>query len=235
MLFYNRLIEAILLKRENLYTAEVLVNNKDTHLVFCPNFRPTPGCDILGSRVWISKNIETNSKYKYILELCEIDEGYLVDINCYRTINLVLEALEEKTIKELSEYSLDNLQHAFVDLVLRNKNNELCYLSVNHTTAVDELNRGFFPETVTVDGKQQLMNLIQMVNNGHKAVLLFCVQNTGVDKLFLSQHIDKEYAKVLSQAIEIGVEVIAYRSEITKNSVTLKESCPITISQTTIG
>ena len=60
-----------------------------------------------------------------------------------------------------------------------------------------------------------------MVEQGHRAVLLFAVLHEGINTVSAAAHIDEKYAQLLSQAINKGVEVLAYKAIISANEVKL--------------
>lgn len=225
MRFSKPLIEAVLLKRTKPHCAEVAINKKKKISVFCPNVLPMKNCDVMGSRIWLSESKNLNNKYTW--ELSEVDGGYLVDVNSYRIINLVLEALENKIIFELNNYNILDIEHELADLVLINESGRKCFVCINHISYADELNRGFFPEIKTNCDKEQITKLSRLVESGNKAIILYCVQNSGADKLFLAPQVDSDYANYIVQAKKLGVEILAYKSDVTLDGVRLVESCPI--------
>jgi sugar fermentation stimulation protein A len=52
-----------------------------------------------------------------------------------------------------------------------------------------------------------------MVNEGHRAILLFAVLHSGINNVRAARHIDPTYANLLREAHEAGVEIIAYKVE----------------------
>ncbi len=49
-----------------------------------------------------------------------------------------------------------------------------------------------------------------MVQQGHRAIILFCVQREDIEQVRCADEIDPLYAKTLAQVQENGVEVLAY-------------------------
>ena len=54
-------------------------------------------------------------------------------------------------------------------------------------------------------------------------MLIFCVQHTGIERVFPADHIDKEYGRTLRKAIEAGVEVIAYKAAISLSNMRIEK------------
>ncbi len=60
-----------------------------------------------------------------------------------------------------------------------------------------------------------------MVEEGHRAVLFFNVAHTGIVRVKPAWNIDPEYALTLVEAMEVGVEVIVYGTDISPKSIEL--------------
>ena len=63
-----------------------------------------------------------------------------------------------------------------------------------------------------------------MVAAGHRAVLFFCVQLTGVERVEVAADIDPAYAQTMAQAIAAGVEVMAWRTSISADEIVLEQA-----------
>ncbi len=234
MKFKHPLVEATLLKRKH-YLAEAIVEHANRCTISCPNFGPMLGLDALGTNIWLSKN-NTEDPHPYTWEIAEVDGGYLVDINTYRSSGLLVEAIGTGKIEEFKGYVVDKqTDNYFVDLTLVNCVNDKLYLNVENVSYADELNRGFFPMQISCDGYEQLRSLIRAKKDGFRAVLFFCIQNTGINKLYIVEHIDKKYAELFKLAVQNGVEVVAYKSEVTLEQVSLQHKCPIVLAGEVLG
>jgi len=75
-----------------------------------------------------------------------------------------------------------------------------------------------FPDAVTTRGQKHLRLLERLAQN-HRAVLLFVVQRGDCNKLKIAQDIDPDYAKLISSAINKGLEVLVYCCEVTPKMV----------------
>ena len=70
-----------------------------------------------------------------------------------------------------------------------------------------------FPDAVTARGTKHLRELELMVQQGHRAVIFFCVQREDIHSVRAAEEIDPLYAKTLKQVAESGVEVLAYGAQ----------------------
>jgi sugar fermentation stimulation protein A len=222
MEFASSLTQAVLLKRYKRFLAEIVVNNQEHRVIYCPNMGAMAGCDLLGSRVWFSHSNNPRRKFPDTWELVEVDAGYLVCVNTQNAGALVLEGIKNGTIAELQGYahiSQDTplLDDQGFDLYLDepfDPKMSKCYVDIKSVTLGDEIHRGFYPDAPTEKGVQQLKSLIHAKELGNRAVLIYCVQHTGIDRVFPADHIDSKYGAMLRQAMIAGVEILAYRLEI---------------------
>jgi len=231
MEFASYLTQAVLLKRSKRFLAEVVINNQEHRIIYCPNMSAMTGCDALGSRVWFSHSQDPRRKYPDTWELIEIDTGLLVCINTQHANGLVLEGIESGVIKELQGYAPVTLESSILggdyclEMVLEKqlqskssengyRNTEKCFVDVKCVTLGDEIHRGFFPDTPSDKAVQQLTALIHAKELGYRAMLIYCVQHPGIDRLFPADHIDFNYGNTIRQAVSTGVEIVAYRVDI---------------------
>ena len=94
----------------------------------------------------------------------------------------------------------------------------------NPTIIDDEENdkQGYFPDSVTTRGQKHLRELIQVKQQGHRAVLLFAVLHSGIESVMAAKHIDAKYAELLMDAISQGIEVIAYKAQFEQSMESVK-------------
>ena len=88
---------------------------------------------------------------------------------------------------------------------------------------------GIFPDAETLRGQKHLQELMAMSALGHRAVLVFCVQHSAITSVGPADAIDPEYGRLLRQARESGVELIAYQAifDIGNASIRLCKSLPV--------
>ena len=65
-----------------------------------------------------------------------------------------------------------------------------------------------------------------MVEAGERAVMLFVIQRTDCDAFSACHDLDPAYAKGLTEAASRGVEVLAYRCEISPDAVLIAGAVP---------
>lgn len=95
-----------------------------------------------------------------------------------------------------------------------------CYIEVKSVTLLQN-GQGYFPDAITQRGQKHLRELTIIAKEGKKAILLFAVMHSGIQQVSAAAHIDKQYASLLQQAIECGVEVICYQADISEKELLL--------------
>lgn len=231
MEFPSSLTQAILLKRYKRFLAEIVVNNQEHRIIYCPNMGAMTGCDILGSRIWFSQCNNPRRKFPETWELVEVDGGHLVCVNTHNTKQLIVEGIQSGVIKELASFDhIDTdpclMDECSFDMVLKQQAHEddeqqMVFVMTQSVTLGDEIHRGFFPDAMTQKGVQQLKSLMYAKSRGYRAMLVFGVLHTGIARLFPADHIDSEYGSLIRQAVIAGVEVIGYRVDINFNALSL--------------
>jgi sugar fermentation stimulation protein A len=91
----------------------------------------------------------------------------------------------------------------------------------NHVRENCSTGQGYFPDAKTVRGQKHLRELIDVARNGYRAVLLFAVLHSGIEKVSPAHHIDAKYSDLIQEAQEEGVEVICYKAILSKHEIKL--------------
>ncbi|PIW59643.1 DNA/RNA nuclease SfsA [Shewanella sp. CG12_big_fil_rev_8_21_14_0_65_47_15] len=234
MRFTPALEQGKLLRRYKRFLADVQLENGDEITVHCPNTGSMRNCLFPGEPVWFSTSANPKRKYAHTWELMGTPEGGLIGIHSGNANALVEEAIKKDMISELSGY--DSLrrevkygdENSRIDLLLEAAQKPTCYIEVKSCTLL-EGEQGYFPDAVSLRGQKHLRELMQMASLGHRAVLLFVVQHTQIDSVAPAEHIDPEYAKLLKMAVFAGVEILAYRCEISPTEIHLAQACTVRV------
>ena len=169
-------------------------------------------------KVWCSTSKNPRRKYRHTWELARTTRGHYIGINTLDANRLVHRALEADAIEELTGYDeiatevRYGLENSRIDFLLSGK--AKCFVEVKSVTLLEKpetWGRGYFPDAVSERGRKHLRELSEMVHQGHRAVLLFCVRHSGIQKVLPAAHIDPDYSESLLAAVKSGVEVLAYK------------------------
>lgn len=229
------LFVATLVRRYKRFLADVILNDQ-LLTVHCPNTGAMTHCAEPGMKVWLSKSSNPKRKYAYTWEFAQNDRGDVIGIHSAYANQLLKKALQQQFIVELSEYgeiltevSLSDLldeekSRSRIDFQLINGQGESCFVEVKSVT-LQEDGQGFFPDTKSERAVKHLHDLIALKQQGYRSVLFFCVQHSGICSVKPADHIYSVYGDVLREAINYGVEVVAYKA-----AFTVSESEELTMS-----
>ncbi|MGI2258799.1 DNA/RNA nuclease SfsA [Shewanella sp. GXUN23E] len=234
MQFATPLEQGKLLKRYKRFLADIQLPDGSEITIHCPNTGSMKNCLFPGETVWFSRSDNPKRKYACTWELMQTPDGELIGINTGRANALAEEAILAGNIPELTGYAKlarevkYGEENSRIDILLTDDQKADCYIEIKSCT-LKEGDRGYFPDAVTTRGQKHLRELMQMVAEGKRAVLLFIVQHTGINNVSPAAHIDPDYAALFNEAIEAGVEVLAYRCHLNENTSELDCSCPVLV------
>ena len=229
MKFKDPLIRATLVKRYKRFLADVILPNGDEVTAHCANPGAMEGLNTPGITVWLSKSDNPKRKLAYSWELAEInlyDKSALVGINTMHPNTLAVEAIERQDIVELTGYA--NLtreirygENSRIDILLSNDGGQLCYVEVKNVHLLRHPGLAEFPDSVTKRGAKHLVELSNMVAQGHRAVMFYIIQRNDAERFAIAADKDPVYASTFTKAINGGVEVIAYDCRLSTSEITI--------------
>lgn len=232
--------EAVLIRRYKRFLADVEMSDGSQMTMHCPNTGSMKNCQYPGNRIWYSDSGNPKRKYPCTWQFIEDPDQHIIGINTGLSNKLVREAIEKGHISELMGYQKIRSevpygdQKSRIDLLLcDNCDNAVkdCYVEVKNVSLAEANGQGLFPDAVTSRGKKHLQELLTVTLAGQRAVLLFCVQHEGIERVAPADDIDPEYGRLLREVAAAGVEVIAYRArfDMAGSQVDLMDRLPVAV------
>lgn len=235
MRFDPPLEEGRLLRRYKRFLADIETSSGEALTIHCPNTGSMLNCLVPGGRVWFSRSNDPKRKLPGTWELGETPHGRLACLNTGRANALVEEALHAGIITELVGFSGLKREVAYGTEGSR-ADFRLDYAAGSAMVEVKSVTLGFsdsataaFPDAVTERGAKHLRELTTLARNGARAVLLYCVNLSGIDSVRSAAEIDPAYAAALKTAMAEGVEVLAYGVDISPSEVRLMRRLAVQI------
>ena len=155
------------------------------------------------------------------MELTKNDEN-LICTNTNVANKIAIEAIKNGLISELQGYDLLKPEQKYgqnsrIDILLENEKQK-CFVEVKSVSLkIDDYLA--FPDSVTSRGTKHLNELYDMVQEGHRAVMLYVIQRTDNLPFRLACEIDKKYCEAFNEVTNKGVEVLVYQSSINLQSI----------------
>ncbi len=234
MEFKGSLEHGILLRRYKRFLADIELDDGSRRTIHCPNTGSMKNCANPGDEVWFSTSDNAKRKYPNTWEISRTPEGHFIGIQSARANAIVKEGLDKvpefqgyRAVASEVKYGTENSR---IDLLLsEHATKPDCYIEIKSVTLLDESDvqgLGLFPDAITARGTKHLRELVEVVRLGHRGVLFYCVQHTGITRVQPAREIDPLYADTLIAALAAGVEVYAYSTECSQKGVTLGHPLP---------
>ena len=187
-------------------------------------------CAPPGAPVWLYDSPNKGRKLRYTWELVRVEDD-LVCVNTARANPLVASGLERGHVDELTGYSSVRREVARgqsrLDFALSVDGGPTCYVEVKTVTLRSGARECAFPDSVTARGLRHLGELVEIVQQGERAVMLFVCGRSPTDVIRPAFEIDPEYAAALVEAKARGVEILGYRMDISTEGLELGERIPV--------
>lgn len=223
---YKGLIKGRLIKRYKRFLADVKLETGEIVTAHCANSGSMKECIKEDALVYLSPQNRPERKLKFTWEMIEMPTS-LVGVNTGVPNKLVVSSIESGKIAELTGYDkvkpeIKTSDGTRLDILLEKENKEKCYVEIKNSTMVEK-RHGFFPDAVTTRGQKHLLELEELVKKGHRGVVFFLIQRMDVDVFSPADHIDEEYGRLLRQVNKNGVEILAYDTILTADSITINK------------
>ena len=220
-----RLVEGRFLRRENRFMATVAVSGAETaaHL---PNSGRLRELLVAARTVWLAPRHGPRRKTGYDLTLVQYG-SILVSVDARIPSTLFEEALADGSLgwEAFSVEREVKRGASRLDFRLSGPGG-VCWVETKSVTLVEE-GLARFPDAPTQRGQRHLQELIDAVKSGERAAVVFIVQRPDARRFTPHRTADPGFAERLSQALETGVEVLAYNCRVSLNAIAIARRIPI--------
>lgn len=235
MQFPTPLVRGRLVKRYKRFLADVVLESGEEVTASCANTGSMKGLVNPGATVWLSESDSKTRKYRHTWEMVEHDGGKgatIVGINTAHPNKIVAEAIEAGKISPLKGYAslrreVKYGKNSRIDILLEDPKKGTCYVEIKNVHFLRKAGMAEFPDSVTARGAKHLVELSDMVAEGHRAVMIYLVQRADATRLTLARDIDPDYGVAFDKAHAAGVEALAYRCMLSPQSIDLDKKIPV--------
>jgi sugar fermentation stimulation protein A len=226
MRFNEPLIPAEFISRPNRFLGKVRIGEDQTEC-----FIPNPGRmgELLRpkTRVYLTPRSTENRKTAYDLSLVDLN-GTLISVDSRVPNRIASEAIEQGKIPEFSSLRVEKAEYTYndsrLDFLLSGNDTQLL-LEVKSCTLV----RGgtaLFPDAPTKRGSRHLRTLMGGLAHG-RAAILFIIQRPDAESFRPNEATDPTFAETLREASNLGVEVYAYKTDVSIERIALTQSVQV--------
>jgi sugar fermentation stimulation protein A len=224
MEFKTPLLHGHLIKRYKRFLADIELEGKGFITAHCPNSGAMQGLSDPGTPVWVSHSPNPARKLPYTWEMAEVNSTY-VGANTSHPNFLVTEALQAGSIPELQGFAelkreVSYGKNSRIDILLTHPSGQLTYVEVKNVHLKRD-NRAAFPSSVTARGAKHMRELVDMVEAGHQAYIIYVVQRNDCSAFEIAGDIDPFYQEESLKAFGKGVKPLVYACDISPKGITL--------------
>ena len=217
-----------LLRRYKRFLADIEMDDGSIEVAHCPNTGSLLGCLPERAPAVLRDSQDPKRKLRYTLQTVEVD-GTWVNVDTSLPNAVVAEAIETGQVPELVGFASQRREVKYgqgsrIDILLEDPGK--CYVEVKSTTLCEN-GEARFPDAVTERGRKHLEELAGMVREGHRAVIFFHVSRGDVESFAPADDIDPKYGETLRRVVKEGVEVQAWATDVTPNSLALARALPV--------
>lgn len=232
MRFQTPLVPGVLIRRYKRFLADVTLADGREVTAHCANPGSMMGLAEPGIRVWLEPNDDPKKKLKFGWRLVEHTGGHFTGVDTGVPNRMLRAALEAREVPGLTDFSSLRAEVRYgensrIDFLLTGQDKRDTYVEVKSVTLSRQTGLAEFPDSVTARGTKHLQELSNMVQQGHRAVMLYLVQRTDCDRMTLASDIDPTYVAAWTNAAFSGVETLALDCRITPEAIRLGKPIPM--------
>ena len=227
MIFDQKLISGILIRRYKRFLADVELTDGSVVITHCTNSGSMKSCLKEGAPVFLSPAKDPKRKTRFTWEMIYMNNNW-IGINTNIPNLLAYNAVTNGSIEKLKGYTFIKREVTFDDSrfdIYATNETEKCFIEVKNVT-YKEGKYALFPDSVTTRGKKHLETLMKVKQQGMRAVMLYVIQRTDVEVFAPASQIDPNYTRSLIKAYNNGVEIIPVIAQVTPEKIEIIKEIP---------
>lgn len=197
----------------------------------CPNTGSMLGLTTPGSRIFMSVHDRPGRKYAHQFEMIEAD-GTLVGVNTGMPNRIAEEAIRAGLITSLTPYTTLSREKRYgvnsrIDILLSGEGLADAYVEVKNVHFSRTPGLAEFPDTKTARGAKHLVELGDMAERGHRAIMLYVIQRGDCSAFRICGDLDPFYAAAFEHARRRGIEAYALDCAVSQSQIEAKRLIPV--------
>lgn len=242
MKWQEPLLEGQFIKRYKRFFAEIQWNGQviTAHL---PNTGSLLSCVEIADKAWFTPANNPQRKLQYTLQFLHTPSSW-VGVNTSLANTLVWELFEGQQVEAWKNYECGKREvkispHTRIDLVLWPKSyginpsqplnmdlfkeKKFHFIEVKNVSLMKN-SQACFPDATTTRGQKHLIELMELMEQGHTCELVFVVQRQDCQSFSPEKEIDPRYTELFYSAIKKGLIVSPFPCQISQSEIYLDSS-----------
>lgn len=222
---YKKIVEARFVNRPNRFIANVELNGE----LVAVHVKNTGRCRELlipGASVILEECDHLSRKTKYDL-VCVKKGNRWINMDSQLPNKAAAQWLREGGFfeEEIQVFTERKYGNSRFDLYIESKKRK-AFMEVKGVT-LEENGIARFPDAPTERGIKHLKELIRCMEEGYEAYVLFVIQMKGISRFEPNWERHREFAETLCEAAKMGVHILAYDCEVTKDEMIISNPVPV--------
>jgi sugar fermentation stimulation protein A len=226
------LVPGIYLRRDNRFRVQVQVNRR-VEAAHLPNSGRLDELLVRGHKMWLAPaDLRRSPQRRTAFDVVLVEfAGRLVSMDARLPGHLVADALEHRRLKVFEDYRVFQrevrLGQSRLDFRLDGEPEiPCCWIEAKSVTLVEN-GTARFPDAPTLRGQRHVQELIKAVEDGERGVVFFVVQRDDARQFKPHDQADPAFCQTLRQAAQVGVEVLAWRCQVSLKTIELVDEIPV--------
>lgn len=217
---FNKLVKGKLIKRYKRFLADVELEDGTVITAHCTNTGSMTSCIEEGAPVLLSPSDNPKRKTPFTWEMIWVNNNW-VGINTNNANTIAFELVSNQLIPGLTNLSELKREVKYGDSrfdIFGKDGEQEVWMEVKNVS-MREGNKALFPDAATTRGQKHLKTLMQLVEAGKRAAMIYLIQRSDVDSFRTAKKIDPEYDRLLKKAKAKGVEVYPVQVLLSENEI----------------
>lgn len=219
---FNKLTKGKLIKRYKRFLADVELESGEKVTAHCTNTGSMKSVNIPGEDVLLTPVKDPKRKTKFTWEMIKINDQW-VGVNTGNANTLAFEWVSNNEILGLENLNDLKREQKFGDSrfdIYGFDGEKQVWMEVKNVS-LKEGEFALFPDAVTTRGQKHLKTLMHVIEQGHRAAMIYVIQRSDVNQFAAAKDIDPDYAQLLEEAKQKGVEVYVCQAKLSETGIEL--------------
>lgn len=196
------------MKRYKRFFADVQLGNQVV-VAHVANTGSMKGCLREGAGALLSPASNPERKLRYSLEALQAPDKSWIGVNTSIPNLLIKSAFDERLIPDWHQFDEIKMEYKIsretrLDGVLFKGGKVVRYFEIKNVTLAEQ-DTALFPDSKTERGQKHLRELMNLVDQGAQAEIIYVIQRSDCKSFAAAKEIDPIYADLLKQARDRGV------------------------------